>query len=401
MYVCDRQGHCLYVTPASAEVLGRQPGEMIGKSWRDLGLPRALCVSLSRYAAEAMATGRPIREMLEVSVGSSGARYVACHVDPVPYGEDGAKVVVVELRDPNRQAEVVRDLELARTVTECVPVGMATVRIPDWYVLYANDACRAMFSERVEDITGHRLVGRFERPGDPTRLMRLLMDCEEFRNMEVPLVHQNGERVWTLVSGRLAAQRSGSAAVLVFNKISERQQLRELASYDPLTGLPNRNHLWEQLGLAIRRASRGGHLVGVLFVDLDGFKQVNDSYGHQSGDHLLRTLARRISRSVRGYDTVARMGGDEFVVVLERLNERAQAEQVAKHIMRTLSEPVELGGNGVLTISASIGIAIYPTDGDTSEELIQQSDIAMYQAKRSGPGRIQLNPPNNACGYCA
>lgn len=303
-------------------------------------------------------------------------------------------MVVVDLREVCRQADVARGLDLAQTLTECAPVGVAIVRIPDWFVLYANHAYGAMTGAGSEDLSGKSLTERFERPRDPMRLMELLMDGEGFHNMEVPLVHHNGERVWTLVSGSRAVYRSATAGMLVFNKISEHRQLRELASYDALTGLPNRNQLWEQLWLAMTRASRSGQLVGVLFVDLDGFKQVNDRYGHQIGDRLLATLARRLSRSVRGYDTVARIGGDEFVVILERLDEPAQAEQVARHIMSTLSAPVELMGGRVVKVSASIGIAIYPIDGDTSEDLLQCSDLAMYRAKRAGPGRIQSNTPS-------
>lgn len=316
------------------------------------------------------------------------------HVSPVCYGEDGTKVVVVDLREVCRQADVARGLDLAQTLTECAPVGVAIVRIPDWFVLYANHAYGAMTGAGSEDLSGKSLTERFERPRDPMRLMELLMNGEGFHNMEVPLVHHNSERVWTLVSGSRAVYRSATAGMLVFNKISEHRQLRELASYDALTGLPNRNQLWEQLWLAMTRASRSGQLVGVLFVDLDGFKQVNDRYGHQIGDRLLATLARRLSRSVRGYDTVARIGGDEFVVILERLDEPAQAEQVARHIMSTLSAPVELMGGRVVKVSASIGIAIYPIDGDTSEDLLQCSDLAMYRAKRAGPGRIQSNTPS-------
>lgn len=300
---------------------------------------------------------------------------------------------MVDLRDLCRQADVTRGLDLARTLTECAPVGMAIVRIPDWSVLYANHAYEAMLGAGSDDLSGGSLAGRFERPRDPMRLMELLMHCEGFHNMEVPLVHHNGERVWTLVSANRAVYRNATAGMLVFNKITEHRQLRELASYDALTGLPNRNQLWEQLWLAMPRASRSGQLVGILFVDLDGFKRVNDSYGHQSGDRLLTILARRLSRSVRGYDTVARIGGDEFVIILERLDEPAQAERVAQHIMRTLSEPVELAGGCVVKVSASIGIAIYPIDGDSDEELLQRADTAMYRAKRAGPGRIQTITP--------
>ncbi|HET8702114.1 MAG TPA: sensor domain-containing diguanylate cyclase [Nitrococcus sp.] len=334
-----------------------------------------------------------MHELVKVHSGNGVTHRIICHINPVCYGEDGTKVVVVDLRDLCRQADVARGLDLAQTLTECAPVGVAIVRIPDWRVLYTNYAYGAMIGAGCNALSGKSMTEWFERPRDPMRLMELLMNCDGFHNMEVPLVHRDGERIWTLVSGNRAVYQGVTAGMLVFNKINEHRQLRELASYDALTGLPNRNQLWEQLWLAMTHASRTGQLVGVLFVDLDGFKQVNDRYGHQSGDRLLTILARRLSRAVRGYDTVARIGGDEFVILLDRLAEPAQAEQVARHILNTLSEPVELAGGCTINVSASIGIAIYPIDGDTGEDLLQYSDLAMYRAKRAGPGRIQLNTP--------
>lgn len=387
MYVCDREGHCLYVTPATAEVLGRRPADVIGKSWLELGLPQSLCTRLRNYASEVMATGQPIHELIKVCNGSA-SRYVSCHVNPVSHGEDGTRFAVVDLRDLSRQAELARGLDLAQTLTDYAPVGVSIIRVPDWSTLYINRACAAILGIDGDDLTGKSFAGAFERPRDPMRLLELLTECDEFRNMEVPLLHHSGERVWTLVSGSRAFYRNATAGMLVFNKIGERRQLREVASYDALTGLPNRNHLWDQLWLAMTRASRNGLLVGVLFVDLDGFKQVNDRYGHRVGDQLLMALARRLSRAVRGYDTVARVGGDEFVILLERLEQPTQAEQVARHVLNTLHEPVELSGC-VVTVSASIGIAVYPLDGETGEDLVQRADAAMYRAKQAGPGRIQ------------
>lgn len=390
LYACDRQEHRLYITPATAEVLGFKPAEIVGKSWYELGLPQSLCASLSRYVTAAITTEQPVREWLKVH-RDNRAHPIVCHINPVSYSEDGTKGAVVELRCP---ADVARDLDLGQILTECAPVGVAIVRIPDWFSLYANYACGAMIGAGSDDLSGRDLTEWFERPCDPMRLMEKLMGGEGFHNMEVPLVHHNGERIWALVSGSRTVYQGASVGMLVFNKISEHRQLRELASHDALTALPDRNYLQEQLELAMTRANRVNQRVGVLFIDLDGFKKVNDCYGHQSGDRLLVALARRLASSVRAYDTVARIGGDEFVVILERLEERGHAERIARDIVRALSGPVRLVGGGLAKVSASIGIAIFPSDGSTSDELLKHSDAAMYQAKRAGSGRIQSHTPS-------
>ena len=121
----------------------------------------------------------------------------------------------------------------------------------------------------------------------------------------------------------------------------------------------------------------------MLFLDLDGFKQVNDRHGHQVGDQLLATAAQRLSGAVRGYDTIARLGGDEFVAVLERLQQPEQANNVAEHLQGVLAEPVRI----------SIGIALYPFDGESVEGLVKQADAAMYRAKAAGGGFIVTADP--------
>ncbi len=166
------------------------------------------------------------------------------------------------------------------------------------------------------------------------------------------------------------------------------RQLRHLATHDALTGLPNRVLLDDRLDQAIAHAKRGGQPFGVLMVDLDRFKNVNDSMGHRAGDELLRTIAQRLQAAVRNVDTVARVGGDEFVLVLTPA-EAGEARTVARKIIESIRERLNLSGADV-HVSASVGIAMYPVDGATAELLLAHADSAMYCAKNRGRNQIQL-----------
>lgn len=162
-------------------------------------------------------------------------------------------------------------------------------------------------------------------------------------------------------------------------------RIRHQALHDPLTGLPNRTLLEDRVGQALAEANRDGRKVALLFLDLDGFKSVNDSFGHEFGDVLIRAAAARIRRSLRETDTLARMGGDEFVIVLPGVSTQGDAETACDKILRELREPLELGGRK-LYVSASIGMALYPDDGAGYGALLQRADSAMYSAKASGGG---------------
>jgi diguanylate cyclase (GGDEF)-like protein len=176
------------------------------------------------------------------------------------------------------------------------------------------------------------------------------------------------------------------AAVYVNAVLSEKRQHQAL--HDQLTGLPNRVLLQRQTTEALAEADRAGSKSGFLLLDLDRFKEVNDTLGHPLGDDLLQVVARRLSRSVRPGDVVARLGGDEFAVLLPAVGTGAAAREVAVRLRAALAEPVRLSGLS-LRIEASVGIALYPDDGSTVPALLQRADIAMYLAKerRSGVER--------------
>jgi diguanylate cyclase (GGDEF)-like protein/PAS domain S-box-containing protein len=159
--------------------------------------------------------------------------------------------------------------------------------------------------------------------------------------------------------------------------------LARLAHYDLLTGLPNRKLYADLLQQAMARARRHRRLIGVLFLDLDHFKPVNDRFGHDTGDLLLAEVARRIRESVRETDTIGRMGGDEFIATIEGLKKREAAEPVARKILAALSRPFELAGQ-TCRIGVSIGMAFYPDDGAEMEILVKKADQAMYEAKKEG-----------------
>lgn len=159
------------------------------------------------------------------------------------------------------------------------------------------------------------------------------------------------------------------------------KQAHEISIRDPLTGLLNRRPLMEYLDHAIAYCARYQQHFALLFLDLNRFKEINDTYGHDIGDELLIQVAERISDTVREADLVARFGGDEFVVLLKQIAALADASQVAEKIIRAIEQPIDTSAHQ-LQISASVGIAIYPQDGATSQDLIKHSDIAMYKEKK-------------------
>jgi diguanylate cyclase (GGDEF)-like protein/PAS domain S-box-containing protein len=172
-------------------------------------------------------------------------------------------------------------------------------------------------------------------------------------------------------------------------RIESERRLAYLAQFDPVTGLANRTLLADRFQRMIAQARRHGRLLGVLFIDLDDFKLVNDRLGHSAGDALLRQVAARVQGAVRSGDTVARISGDEFAVVLADLKQTDDAALVAQKVLELLSEPVTLGGEQTF-VTASIGIAGFPGDGDTPDALLGAADAAMYRAKQSGRNTYQF-----------
>lgn len=169
------------------------------------------------------------------------------------------------------------------------------------------------------------------------------------------------------------------------------KKLAHLAHHDFLTGLPNRAHFFKILARSIARSGRSGAKLAVMFLDLDGFKKINDTLGHAAGDLLLQGVAQRLQETVRQSDVVARIGGDEFVLLLENVSGAENAAAVAQKIIANLATPFDLNGTPG-RVTASIGIALYPQHGESTEELLRRADEAMYQCKQSGKNTYRFTP---------
>ena len=223
-------------------------------------------------------------------------------------------------------------------------------------------------------------------------------EVEPVRQYEVKVLCKGGEdSIWIeLIASRFTYQ--GAPAVLgIVRNVSEKKKAEEIiwrqANYDALTQLPNRLMLLDRLDQELRKSRRTGLPLAVLFIDLDRFKEINDTLGHHLGDKLLQKAAQRLSCCLRETDLVARLGGDEFTVVVTDLDNRDGAEYVAQHILDALQRPFELDDE-VVYVTASIGITLYPHDAHSIEDLLKQADQAMYDAKHLGRNRLSYFTPS-------
>jgi diguanylate cyclase (GGDEF)-like protein len=216
---------------------------------------------------------------------------------------------------------------------------------------------------------------------------------EFMRNELERLVAQHTAELTNLNSRLDQAQRR------VVESKEHARELSRLANEDPLTALPNRNWLMSYLPTALARANDNDRMLALLYLDLDGFKSVNDSLGHLAGDELLRAAALRMRSALKPSDNIARHGGDEFIIIIEQVSSESDASNVAHRMAEVLKNPFELS-HGRNEVGASIGISLYPRDGSSAEELLKKSDLALYQAKSAGKGHFRFYQPGLVHSLC-
>jgi diguanylate cyclase (GGDEF)-like protein len=209
------------------------------------------------------------------------------------------------------------------------------------------------------------------------------------------LISRPGEEIVVNCQGEVECDADGRTRLVsgtmldITARIRAESEIQQLINYDPLTGLPNRSLLHDRLMLTIAQASRDQQLVGVLFLDLDRFKNINDALGHRAGDKLLKIVAKRLAACTRESDTLACLGGDEFVAVLAGVNSAEGITVAARKFLMLIAEPIYIDGQEIYT-SGSIGIAVYPMDGDDSYTLLKHADLAMYRAKELERNNFQF-----------
>ncbi len=314
-------------------------------------------------------------------------------VRPMPDGRDHFLVEIRDISKFVKSAEALREREerlhgILRSVAE----GIVTIGL-DGNVESANPSAERMFGYGTGQLSGRT----FDELMPPEHRERHRHFFQAYVSGQFPTLM--GRTVEGLGMRRDGAQFPIEISVselrlhrhrlftAILRDISERKEnedrIRRLAHHDHLTGLPNRNLLNDRMNHALARVRRNGGRMAVLYVDLDRFKPVNDTFGHEAGDQVLREVADRLMACVRSSDTVARVGGDEFVVVVEEITRATEAARVASKIIEALGRTFEVKGS-TCTLGASIGVAVFPDDGYTLDDVCKAADVAMYRVKRSG-----------------
>ena len=270
--------------------------------------------------------------------------------------------------------------------------GGLVVVSPSGTIQTVNQVTLAMFGYNEDELLG-KMAATLLTPEDESLFSSSLINTLEkngpMKDREITCLTKNGRRFPAHFSGSAMHHEAGSleGIICVFNDITELKKaehtLKKMAHYDALTGVANRNLFFEKLENSIREAQREERIFALLYLDLDKFKAINDSMGHEIGDLVLKTVASRLQEVVRTGDMVARMGGDEFTIILNALHSPADAEILAKKITKTIAAPVAANGFDC-TLGVSIGISLFPKDGTHTEILVNKADYAMYLAKAAG-----------------
>jgi diguanylate cyclase (GGDEF)-like protein/PAS domain S-box-containing protein len=389
LYV-DRTMHCVFANRRYADFFGLDATDIVGKPLRAI-VGDAAYAELEGHFNRAL-EGHPVAFQRNVQLKSGEQRRIEVKLVPrsAEHGRiPGCYSMAIDITERQQAEQALREsMEQLRLFTDNVPSMTAS-----W-----DEHLRCRFAnKRFAEFFGHAVESL------PGKHMREVIGDEAFHEVEShfaqvllghPVTYQrlgklpNGES--RHIEGKLLPQIANDGKILgcyaVTIDITEQKQaeqhIQHLAHHDSLTGLPNRLLFNDRLGQAISLAKRDSHRFALLYLDLDRFKPVNDSLGHDAGDELLRTTAQRIRQQVRESDTVARVGGDEFTVILLDINSRENVAAVAEKIIASLAQPFQLERQKQsVDIGTSIGIAIYPDDAEDHQSLIKSADAAMYSAK--------------------
>ncbi|MCZ8519156.1 MULTISPECIES: diguanylate cyclase domain-containing protein [Paenibacillus] len=295
---------------------------------------------------------------------------------------------------------IVQQERIFRTVFEFAAVGIARIDLAS-KPIEANQAFQHMLGFSEEELQS-RHIPDLTHPEDITKdelLMKELLEGKRKNySVEKRYFNKEGRLVWgnSIVSLVRGVYDEPEFFVGMVEDITRRkeyeEQIKFQAYHDALTSLPNRILFTDRLNLALIQARRNNERLAVCFLDLDGFKQVNDTLGHDIGDGLLQVVASRLTDSVRKGDTVARMGGDEFTMILPELSDLSDAKVVADKVLQIFGSPFDIEGHAV-SVTTSVGIALYPYHGEDVQSLMKYADIAMYRAKTQGKNRYVLYDP--------
>ncbi|MFW6340148.1 MAG: EAL and GGDEF domain-containing protein [Wenzhouxiangella sp.] len=388
IYAFDRFDRCLLMNRAAGELFGIDETAAIGR-------PRSECMGAERAHQEARLDRRALygqKPHIEEAVWPNADGREVVHTVTrfaLKSGDGEAFGVAVIASDVTEHRQLQARMQLA---TEIFSRGSEAILITDaaHRVTFANAAAAKISGLREDQLLGRNPLRLLSRRHDNAFLQRIndQLKSEGFWEGEIWPRCKNGEvfASWLRISRVLSGPEESLHHVLVLRDISQEklaeEEIERLAFFDMLTGTPNRYLLKDRTDQAIRAAARSTGRFALAFLDLDRFKEINDAFGHETGDRLLIHFARRLREYVRERDTICRLGGDEFVLLLEDIDRDSANLRLAR-VLKAATRPFHINGRAH-QISASIGVAMYPEDGESYEELLKNADTAMYQAKADG-----------------
>ena len=388
-------GHLVHANPAARAALGHAPGapEISGSAI----LRAANGLSFDDSVEQLRGVG-PVGREIDTTLEriSGGSLPVEGRLQLWRHAQNELCVLIVQDVSRRRQVETaLRDSEArVRAIADNLPAMIAEVG-RDLRYRFCNAGYAHVFGGDPA-----RMIGRhLSQIGDP-KVLDMIRERVEGVLAGTPQTFEGAMKIGRrdyLFESRFIPRRDETGEIDGFFAmtvdIADRkrleQVLRSMATHDALTGLPNRTQLREHFSAAIARSLRQKKVCALYFLDIDKFKQVNDRYGHATGDRVLRVIAERLRSSIRESDLAARLAGDEFVVVTENLTTLEEAGRIGDAILRAMSRPIEIE-TGDLQVGISIGIAIWPRDGEGLDDLLHQADLALYCAKQAGRGTWRM-----------
>jgi len=393
----ETDGTLLSVNPAAANALGRSVAELLGTPLRDLAPPH-LRFLVDQYLQRIATAGEDAGQMRVQH--KDGAELVWQYRNRLSTDVDGSAYVMGYAQDVTAMRAVEQALQLSeqrlRTVADTLPVKIAYLDA-ELRLVFANESFRRAYAggtdpagRLLREVLGDaRFARREPYMGRALSGERVVFEDEEgdgehYQCVEITFIPEVAEAEGRVIGVHAMIQD-------ITSKKREERRLIHLARIDPLTGLMNRAGFYERLEAAIARSREKDWLLSVFYLDIDRFKQVNDTHGHGVGDALIRSFATRLGENVRASDAVARLGGDEFVVVMEGIPDVKRVRTIAAKLVMAMSRPFELRAeNLVLNLGASIGVAACLDCCLPMTELVARADAQLYQAKQAGRGTYRL-----------
>ncbi len=396
MQGCDQRGTIAFWNRASETLFGYTAADIIGKRLGDLIFPPETAAEFEELMGKVLASGEPAPNREWTTTTATGdLRWVMTSIFPIHFADNQSLVICMEVDITARK----RSEEKMRKLSSAIQQTADAVMITDCTgaIEYVNEAFEKMTGYSSSDVVGKSpniIKSGMHEPEFYGRIWKTIRSGETFRDVFINR-KKNGDIYYEEKTITPLKDDQGNITNFISTgkDITERMQTQErlqfLTHHDALTSLPNRLLFMDRVSHALIRAHWHQRVIAVMFLDLDRFKTINDSLGHNVGDHFLQLIATRLVSSVREGDTVARVGGDEFAILLEDVAHAEDVSAIAHKIITAFSRPYTLHGHE-LFITTSIGVSLYPTDATDAMMLLKRADAAMYRAKELGKNNYQF-----------